>query len=69
MNDVDAALRAFEGDEELVLHVPGEDGRVVQMRSRSRRVHWCPELVDALSSLPGVLSVRLEEPRLAAMAS
>jgi len=68
MNDVDTALRAFEGDEDVVIHVPQDDGRVVQLRSRSRKVHWCTELVDALTALPGVVGVRLEEPRVPALA-
>jgi DNA polymerase III subunit alpha len=61
MNDIIGAIREFEGDDHLVLHLPTANG-VVRMRSRSRRVHWCSELVAALTELPGVLSVVMEDP-------
>lgn len=69
MNGVDAVVRAFEGDDVLVLHVPHRGGRRVRMRSRSRRVHWCPELAAALGEQPGIAKAFVEEPAPVRLAS
>lgn len=61
MNRVAAALREFDGDDVLVLHVPTERG-LVSLRSRSRKVHWCDELTAVLADIPGVAAVSLEDP-------
>jgi len=62
MQEVEAQLRQFEGDDDVILHVPYREGRTVRMRSRSRRVEWCPMLEQALVALRGVQRVMAEEP-------
>ena len=62
MQEVDACLREFEGEDELVFHVPHREGRLVRLRSRSRRVEWCPALEQSLLGLRGVQRVMSEEP-------
>ncbi len=69
MNGIDSVLREFEGDDVLVLHVPHRGGRRVRLRSRSRRVHWCPELASALGQQPGVAKAFVEEPAPVRLAS
>lgn len=63
LQELDSTLRQFDGDDEIVLHVPHKDGSTVRLRSRSRRVDWCDSLERSLTSLMGVADVRLEEIR------
>ncbi len=52
MQNLYELLVHYEGDDEVVLHVPTSRG-VVKLRSRSRRVDWNPELEAALRDVLG----------------
>jgi len=52
MQNLYELLVHYEGDDEVVLHVPTSRG-VVKLRSRSRRVDWNPELEAALREVLG----------------
>ena len=62
MQEVDDRIRQFEGDDDIVFHVAQRGGRTVRLRSRSRRVEWCPALEQVLLGLRGVQRVMAEEP-------
>ncbi len=52
MQSVDGALRRFEGEQEVVFTIPLRTG-ALQLKSRTRRVEWCPNLVGDLESILG----------------
>ena len=62
MHRVDAVLRRFEGDDEVVLLVPVGDGRERSLRSRTRRVEACDDLERELATVVGVRDVTVERP-------
>jgi DNA polymerase-3 subunit alpha len=63
MQDVDAVLRRFEGDDAVVLHVPFGPGEERVLRSRSRRVDATQDLERDLRALAGVVEARVVAPR------
>ncbi|MGN6755611.1 MAG: DNA polymerase III subunit alpha, partial [Thermomicrobiales bacterium] len=61
LTEVDQLLRAFDGDEPLVLHVmDGAGTRTFQAQGRG--VSFCPELAAGLTKLLGQAAVRVEQP-------
>ena len=59
MQDIDAVLRRYEGDSEIVLLLPCGSSQV-RFRTRSRRVEWCPELAEELRRILGNDGVEIE---------
>jgi DNA polymerase-3 subunit alpha len=64
MQEIDAILGRFEGDDAVVIHVPVNGSRVA-LRSRKHRVDWCEHLAVALGDVLGNDEIEVEEPRLA----
>ncbi len=62
MHRVDAVLRRFEGEDDVVLLVPVGDGLERPLRSRSRRVEACDDLERELAMVAGVREVKVERP-------
>ncbi|MCC6312411.1 MAG: DNA polymerase III subunit alpha [Thermomicrobiales bacterium] len=60
MQAVDAVLRQHEGDDEVIVLVPHRPGRMVRVRSRTRRVEWGSELAAALHALSAVSAAQVE---------
>jgi DNA polymerase-3 subunit alpha len=61
LTEVDQLLRAFDGDEPLVLHVvDGSGARTFQAQGRG--VNFCPELAAGLTKLLGQAAMRVEQP-------
>ncbi len=69
MQRIDAALRRFDGDEALVLHVPRADGSEAVLSSRSRLVEWGDDLRLELEQIVGVGRISVEAPRPLPLAS
>ncbi|GIW03546.1 MAG: hypothetical protein KatS3mg059_0166 [Thermomicrobiales bacterium] len=68
MQDLYEILVHYEGDDEVVLHVPTSRG-IVKLRSRSRRVDWSPELEAALREVLGPHHYEVQEDREERLAS
>ena len=64
MHDLYELLLHYEGDDEVVLHVPTSKGPV-KLRSRSRRVEWSNELAAALTQVLGPERFEVREELLA----
>jgi DNA polymerase-3 subunit alpha len=64
MQEIDQLLGQFDGDDEVVIHVPF-NGHRIALLSRKHRVDWCDRLGEALSDLLGQDGIEVEEPRLA----
>ena len=62
MQKVDSALKANEGDAEVVLIVQ-DGGRPRRLRSRSRFVNWTEELSEELEEILGTGSVWSHQPQ------
>jgi DNA polymerase-3 subunit alpha len=60
MQAIDAVLQRHEGGDGVVLHIPLGPNRV-QLRSRTRRIEWSPELAEELSGLLGSNRINFEE--------
>ncbi len=60
MQELDALLRRFEGDDDVILHVPVGQ-RTVNLRSRSHRIDWTPDLERELLAVVGKQHVSLVE--------
>lgn len=64
MQTVDDILKRFEGDDDVIIHIPTA-AEPVALRSRTRRVEWGEQLEGALRQVLGSERVEVEEPRLA----
>jgi hypothetical protein len=64
MQAIDQLLSQFEGDDNVVIHVPVNGGRVA-LRSRKHTVDWGDALAAALIDVLGQERIEVEEPRLA----
>ena len=64
MQAIDQLLDQFDGDDEVMIHVPMNGGRV-SLRSRKHRVDWSDALAQALGDIIGSDQVDVEKPRLA----
>jgi len=64
MQSIDLLLGQFEGEDEVVIHVPVNGGRVALL-SRKHRVGWGDALSDALVQVIGSERVHVVEPVLA----
>jgi hypothetical protein len=60
MQAIDAVLQRHEGDDGVVLHIPSGPTKV-QLRSRTRRIEWSPELAEELNRLLGAERIEFKE--------
>jgi DNA polymerase-3 subunit alpha len=64
MQAIDQLLSQFEGDDQVVIHVPVNGSRVA-LKSRKHHVDWGDALATALIDVLGRDRIEVEEPRLA----
>ena len=69
MQHVAEILQRHEGLNPVILEIPGAKGAARQLRSRSRRVEWSPDLQGELHAVPGVIAAELASARQARLAS
>ncbi|MGI8403387.1 MAG: DNA polymerase III subunit alpha [Thermomicrobiales bacterium] len=60
MQSIEGVLRRFEGEQPVVFTIPLRTG-TLQLKSRTRRVEWCKELVCDLELILGKGSVELQK--------
>ena len=59
MQEADRIIKQNEGSNPIVIEIAMSAGPARVLRSRSRRVEWCPDLERELLNVPGVVGVEL----------
>ncbi|HEU0163625.1 MAG TPA: OB-fold nucleic acid binding domain-containing protein, partial [Thermomicrobiales bacterium] len=67
MQSIERVLRRYEGEQPVVFLVPTQGGNL-RLKSRTRRVEWCDELVRDLDGVLGSNMVTIERPKRAVAA-
>lgn len=61
MQSIEGSLRRFEGDHPVIFTIGLRTG-TLQLKSRTRKVEWCDELVQDIESILGKNAVKLLQP-------
>jgi DNA polymerase-3 subunit alpha len=64
MQQIDAILDRFDGQDQVVIHL-GETRKQVALKSRKHRIEWSRGLEDALRDVLELEKIKVEEPRIA----
>jgi DNA polymerase-3 subunit alpha len=64
MQQIDAILNRFEGEDQVVIHL-GDVAKPVSLKSRKHRIEWSRGLEEALREILENEKIRVEEPLLA----
>ncbi|MBA2521362.1 MAG: hypothetical protein H0V24_17025 [Chloroflexia bacterium] len=69
MHRLDAVFQRHEGEDRLILQLPGRDSRLLQLRCGGRHLNWSQLLEAELTEILGPGQVELYQPELEAVAS